>query len=262
MTSTIPRRSRTAGLAVMEAGKGHPVLLLHGVGLRAEAWQHQFAALSATYHVIAPDLPGHGASPRLSSDVTLDDFSKTLGRILGQLCEPALVVGHSMGAMIALQLAQTVPDKVAGVAALNAIYNRSPQAARAVQSRAASLDGVTVPNPDATLARWFGDAASESRTACEVWLRDVDPAGYKTAYMAFAKANGPRPDTLSALTCPACFMTGALEPNSTPEMSRAMAGLVPKGQVIIIEGAAHMMPLTHAGAVNTALLALAQEVWP
>jgi pimeloyl-ACP methyl ester carboxylesterase len=54
-------------------------------------------------------------------------------------------------------------------------------------------------------------------------------------------------------------MTGAQEPNSTPAMSRAMADLAPDGQAVIIEGAAHMLPMTHREEVNTHLLSFAER---
>jgi pimeloyl-ACP methyl ester carboxylesterase len=141
---------------------------------------------------------------------------------------------------------------VRGVAALNAIYRRPEAASLAVQARAAALDGISAPDPAATLARWF-DSASPERDACEDWLRAADPAGYRDAYRVFAAADGPADATLAALPCPALFLTGAREPNSTPAMSRSMAALVPQGRAEIIEDAAHMMPMTHAAQVTAHL---------
>lgn len=259
MTSTTLRRSEIAGLAITETGTGRPMLLLHGVGLRSEAWQHQFDALAGCGHVIAPDIPGHGLSPCPAGDMTLADYTAAIRRVLEELPGRALVIGHSMGAMIALSLASVVPEKVCAVAALNAVFERSAGAAQAVQARAAGLDGKTVPDPAATLQRWFGDDPSPERSACRRWLQEVDPAGYKKAYTAFALADAPTRASLAAIKSPARFITGALEPNSTPDMSRAMAGLTPCGQAIIVEGAAHMLPLTHPEVVNAALRELAQE---
>ena len=62
-----------------------------------------------------------------------------------------------------------------------------------------------------------------------------------------------------SLKCPAFFMTGSLEPNSTPAMSQAMAALAPRGRVHVIETAAHMMPMTHHEEVTRALMAFATE---
>ena len=65
--------------------------------------------------------------------------------------------------------------------------------------------------------------------------------------------------TLARLSCPALFMTGAKEPNSTPEMSQAMARIAPHGRAVIVEGAAHMLPMTHAVPVNAELAVLVRE---
>jgi pimeloyl-ACP methyl ester carboxylesterase len=70
----------------------------------------------------------------------------------------------------------------------------------------------------------------------------------------FANEDGPADTGLATLQCPALFITGADEPNSTPAMSAAMAKLTPNGRAVIVAGAAHMLPMTHAAEVNTALI--------
>ena len=259
MTWTTRPRSEIGGLAAIRCGEGPPVLLLHGVGLRAEAWNRQIDALARRYRVTAPDLPGHGESPRPAVPMALADYAEAA---LAVLAEPALIVGHSMGAMIALDMAVRHPEMVRGVAALNAVFERDVAAAAAVEARAASLGGERAADPGPTLTRWFGPDETPERHACGDWLRAVDPAGYKMAYAAFARVRGPAREALAHLACPALFMTGALEPNSTPQMSDTMARLAPRGRVRIAAGAAHMMPMTHAGDVNAALIDLATEVLP
>lgn len=252
MTWTIQPRSKFGPLSGIAAGEGPLVLLIHGVGLRAEAWGAQFDALAQTARVVAIDLPGHGDSPCLVHAAKLSDY---VDAVAATLDAPAIVIGHSLGAMIALDLAIKRPDLVPGVVALNAIYQREPDAQKSVLARASSLDGQTVADPTATLQRWFGDIDTAERAACGDWLRDVDPAGYRDAYRVFAAENGPNPHDLQALKCPALFVTGADEPNSTPAMSRAMANLAPRGQVEVLTGAAHMMPMTHASKINALLRA-------
>jgi len=259
MTWTTRPRSELGGLAAITVGTGPLVVLLHGVGLRAEAWNAQIDALSGAYRVLALDLPGHGGSRLPAPDI---DLTALTDLIAAHIPEPALIVGHSMGAMLALGLATRHPGKTAGVAALNAIYRRSGPATAAVQARAAALDGVSPVDPSSALTRWFGSAPSPARTACEGWLRGVDPAGYKLAYTLFAHGDAPPDAALSALRCPALFMTGGQEPNSTPAMSQAMAALLPAGRALSVQVAAHMMPMTHPQAVNTALRALCAQVFP
>lgn len=257
MTWTTRQRSEVKGLAAIRRGAGPRVVLLHGVGLRAEAWNRQIDALAERYDVTAFDMAGHGQSAIPKERMSLADYSDA---VLAALDEPALIVGHSMGAMIALDIANRHPEKVSGVAALNGIFERSAQAASAVRTRAAELDGQTRADPSTTLERWFGETRSPERDACQDWLNEIDPASYKMAYTAFAESDGPSKEALTQLACPALFITGEREPNSTPVMSRAMANLAPIGEALIIDEAAHMMPMTHANAVNTALQEFAKDV--
>ena len=66
MPEPLPRRIHN-GIAYLETGEGEPLLLIHGVGLNAEAWGPQIDALSDTHRVIALDMPGHGGSARASA---------------------------------------------------------------------------------------------------------------------------------------------------------------------------------------------------
>ncbi len=249
MTWTTRPRSDLSGLACIQAGDGPRVVLLHGVGLRSEAWNAQIDAFSATHKVTAIDMPGHGETP--FANFTIESHA---AHILRAIDGPFTAIGHSMGAMIAVELARQAPTRITAIAALNAIFERAPEAAKAVQSRAASLDGPTDPAP--TLTRWFGDTPSRERTACKNWLRDIDPAAYQHAYTLFAQSNGPSRNTLRTLFCSALFLTGEDEPNSTPKMSHTMAALAPQGRSQIIRNAAHMMPMTHAGDTTNALKTL------
>lgn len=250
MMWTIRQRSDFGALRAIRRGAGPQALLLHGVGLRAEAWNAQIDALARHFAVIAPDMPGHGESPHLTGPPTLAAYTD---RLAEALASPALIAGHSMGAMIALDLAIRYPSIAHGVAALNAIYRRSPAAATAVRARAAALDGRADVDPSGPLARWFGGQASDEADACRHWLTATDPAGYRDAYRVFAQEDGPRAADLGNLTCPALFVTGAKEPNATPAMSETMAALAPMGRSRVLADAAHMMPMTHAADVSTAL---------
>lgn len=254
MTWTTRPRFRLGDLAAIVQGRGPVVLLLHGVGLKAEAWAPLIDVLSASHRVVAPDMPGHGHSAFRAGLNSVADYADALMPWLG---EPACVAGHSMGALIALELAARAPGKVRCVAALNAIFERSIQAQQAVSARAAALDGTRAADPEPTLARWFTDRNTPECTACGNWLNSVDPQGYRTAYKVFADDAGPSRVALAKLLMPALFLTGSREPNSTPAMSRAMAALAPHGQAQIIDGAAHMMPMTHHKEVAAHLVPFA-----
>jgi pimeloyl-ACP methyl ester carboxylesterase len=264
--STIPQRSKTRrGSAYVEVGSGEPLVLIHGVGMRLEAWAPQIAALQKTHRVIAVDMPGHGASERIPSSSTLADFVAWLGALLDELAiRQANVAGHSMGALIAGGAAATFGDTIGRVALLNAVYKRDPVARDAVMQRAAQIESGDI-DPTGPLKRWFSEEETdgEAYRLTDSWLSEVDPQGYATAYSAFAGGDATYADAWPRISCPALFLTGEDDPNSTAEMTVAMAKAAPHGVAKVIAGHRHMVNMTAPDAVNEALSQwLAREVVP
>ena len=104
---------RGARLRVFEAGQGAAVVLLHGLGGAASNWTAVAPALAERGRVVVPELPGHGGSSALPAPVaTLDAYAD---RVAGVLDAPAVVVGHSLGGIVALRLALRHPELVRGL---------------------------------------------------------------------------------------------------------------------------------------------------
>ncbi|WP_026187211.1 alpha/beta fold hydrolase [Ensifer sp. BR816] len=256
LTALGASRARTAhGAAYVDSGHGEPLVLIHGVGMRLEAWAPQIAALSARCRVIAVDMPGHGESDRLDPGAKLEKFVVWLGVLLDDLkLERVNLAGHSMGALIAGGAAATLSGRIRRVALLNGVYLRDPDAKAAVVARADMIRKGAV-DVDGPLKRWFGEG-SETETVYELtrsWLHAVDPEGYATAYNAFAHGDDVYAGSWPEVQCPALFLTGSEDPNSTPEMARAMAAAAPRGWAHIIEGHRHMVNLTAPDTVNAIL---------
>ncbi len=244
-------------LSFLHAGEGPTLVLIHGVGLRAEAWDRMMPGLAAHFSIYAVDMPGHGATP-LGKVQVLEDYVDAVARFVVVLRGPVFVAGHSFGAILAMKLAARQGTDIAGIAALNAIYRRTPEAEKAVRARAAAIVAGEGHDPAPTVARWFGEAPQGAlKTAardCNAWLGAVDQTGYGRAYTAFAHQDGPSKAELQAIKCPALFMTGAQDRNSTPQMSQMMAAGTPHGRAKSLKEAAHMMPMTHPEAVTAALI--------
>ncbi|WP_271271238.1 alpha/beta fold hydrolase [Aliamphritea hakodatensis] len=257
---TLQRSDSANGLAFHRSGSGDPVVLIHGVGLRAEAWFQQLPALTRDHEVFAVDMPGHGDSALLNG--TAPSLTAYVDHIAGwletNLSGPAMVLGHSMGAMIAVQLAARYPTLCKGVVALNAVYRRSDAARSAVQNRARQMwehpeqDRVSAP-----IERWFDLSGDDHEIAmanlCASWLEAAPAEGYATAYTIFSEEDGPSDAELDSLTVPAWFITGDGDQNSSPEMSRQMAARCRFGHAEVIENSRHMLQLTHPDAINALL---------
>lgn len=101
-----------ARLAVRSWGAGPDVLFLHGLGASSRYWD-RLAALGGRYRGTAPDLAGFGRSPKPRS--ARYDLDYHLDALEPQLAAEAVVVGHSVGAILAAALAARCPQRVRGL---------------------------------------------------------------------------------------------------------------------------------------------------
>lgn len=245
------RASDGSTLRWIEAGSGEPLALIHGVGMRAEAWGPQ---MNLPGCVIALDMPGHGGTTALPKGALLLDYVAWAVQVMTALgMAPANVAGHSMGALIALGLAVSHPQQVRRVALLNGVHRRIPDASAAVVARAEAISCGEF-DFETPLNRWFQPGEDAIRANVAGWLSGVDHAGYASAYRAFALGDDSYCDDLGRISCPALFLTGADDPNSTAAMARAMAAAC-GGQAVVLEKHRHMVNLTAPDAVNAALTA-------
>jgi pimeloyl-ACP methyl ester carboxylesterase len=102
------RRLRLAGVstAVLEGGDGPPVVLLHGPGGNAAHWMQVIPDLAKTHRVVAPDLPGQGASEVADGPLDTDRVLAWLGELIERTCpSPPALVGYALGGAIAARFA-------------------------------------------------------------------------------------------------------------------------------------------------------------
>jgi pimeloyl-ACP methyl ester carboxylesterase len=121
-------------LAYVEAGKGSPpVVFLHGLGCDHTDFAPQLERFGREHRVVAVDLRGHGASDKPEQDYTITGFAEDTAWLLRELgiYRPALV-GHSMGAFVAFELARRLPEGAAGIVALDAPLFVAPQVVEAM----------------------------------------------------------------------------------------------------------------------------------
>lgn len=255
-----PQRSRiTDGITGWSQGQGPAMLLIHGVGMRADYWTNIVPALARNFSLTVIDMPGHGESRAFEeTDPELWRYTDSIAEVCAVVSQPVIVVGHSMGALIALDMVVRYSDHVTGIGVFNGVYRRSHESLKAIHARVAELSALKATDPSATLERWFGQTPeginAQSADACRGWLADANKAGYRDAYRAFANADAPTDEQLQQIKCPALFMTGALEPNSTPAMSQSMSQLVPDSACIVVDEARHMMSMTHGAQIVAALV--------
>jgi pimeloyl-ACP methyl ester carboxylesterase len=88
-------------------GAGRPLLLIHGLGGSWRTWTNILDALAAEREVIAIDLPGHGETPPLPGEMSMETLAEAIASWLAERDLTGIdVVGNSMGARLALELAR------------------------------------------------------------------------------------------------------------------------------------------------------------
>jgi len=145
------------GLAYERRGSGPPLVLLHGVGHRRQAWDAVLYRLTPHRDVIAVDLPGHGESPPLPASAT-PVLSAMLDQVIALFDELGLdrphIAGNSLGGRLALEAA--VVRRASSVTALSPAgfwrSDRDAQYARAVFRVMEAMGGILQPRA-ATLSR-------------------------------------------------------------------------------------------------------------
>lgn len=108
-----PGESETIGWHYVDAGKGEPVVFLHGLPDSWYLWHHQLATLSQTHHVIAVDLKGYGQSEKRAGDYRHEGVSEQLLALLNGIgVDKFNLVTHDRGTVAADYLVANHPDRV------------------------------------------------------------------------------------------------------------------------------------------------------
>jgi len=259
-----PQRTGTTpeGTCWSAYGAGTPVVLVHGVGMDQRVWAPQVRALMQVHQVIVYDMLGHGRSTLPAQAGTqvpdLGDYVQQLRRLVAHLgLQQPHIVGHSMGALIALEMGVQHSDACRSIAALNGVYCRSAAQRASITQRAHELQHGKSGNLDGTIARWFGAPVPPELLPAEALSRllldAVDAQGYARAYQVFAQSDARHQGRLQAISVPTLFATGEGDPNSTPAMSLAMHQALPGSRLEIFAGQRHMMCLVDVERVNTLL---------
>jgi pimeloyl-ACP methyl ester carboxylesterase len=146
----VPVRERRLELegvstAVLEGGSGAPVVLLHGPGEHAPKWMHVLPGLVATHRVIAPDLPGHGASEVTGGPLSAERVLAWLEALIIRTCSsPPALVGQTVSGAIAARFAIEHGNRIGRLVLADALglapFQPAPEFAEALTAYLAGPD--------------------------------------------------------------------------------------------------------------------------
>ncbi|MGQ0484532.1 MAG: acetoin dehydrogenase dihydrolipoyllysine-residue acetyltransferase subunit [Hyphomicrobiales bacterium] len=240
-------------------GGGTAMLLIHGFGSDHTSWAMNQAALAGDRRVVAPDLPGHGAS---SKDVGGGDIAALSATVLAFMEKLGLarahLVGHSLGAGIALNIAQTHPARAASLTmiapcGLGSEINMEFIGGFIAETRARKLKGVLemlTPTPAMISSEMVENVIRFKRLdGAEAALRAIAAAAYPGGAQGWSGRDG-----LARLAMPAQAIFGAEDRIIPP---RHAADLPAAIKALVIAGAGHVPHMEKPQAVNAAIEALA-----
>lgn len=253
----------------VEQGSGEPVILLHSSGASGAQWRTLVERLGTRFRVIAPDLYGYGASSNWSgrSTFSLDDEAAVVVALLGRLDQPAHLVGHSYGGAVALNVARTrgallrsltVIEPVAfhllrGGDAADAAALREISEVTAMVVRALAC-GEYAQGYGRFVDYWAGSGTWDGIPAAKRHVLSAQLA--KVALDFHATLHEPATiDEFRMLAVPTLVLQGADTKLPTQRICRRLAAALPDACMGTIDGAGHMLPLTHRNEVNDLIVA-------
>ncbi|MEZ5537161.1 MAG: alpha/beta hydrolase [Thiolinea sp.] len=241
-----------AGIEYAEAGQcaqGEiPVICLHGIGGSYASFMPQLEQLSSIKRVIAWNMPGYGRSPLLA-ETSFTGLAESLLQFMDALSiDQAHLLGHSIGGMLAQELAFRHPERVASLALLGttaAFGGRDDRFKQQfLRARLQPLDeGLTMPELAAQFVPQItgshaDKAVLEGATAT---MSEMPEASYRAILACLVTFN--RYQDTPRLTMPACLIAGAEDNNAPVATMQKMAAKMSQAEFHVLDGVGHLINL-------------------
>lgn len=243
-----------------EAGRGEPIVFLHGIGSGSTGWASQLDHFSANWRTIAWDAPGYGGSGDLEGETPgTAAYADALAAFLDALgIESAHLVGNSLGSLFAGAFAGRHRGRVRSLLLSDpAIGHGEADPETRAKSLKMRLDGVYNDGPakmaEARAPNLVGAGASEDvLAAVRAAMSRVRPDGYAQAARTLSQGN--LLDDLKGCDAPALVVTGSEDTVTPPEGGRRVAEILVNGRFVLLDGLGHL-PYVEAPERFNALLA-------
>lgn len=240
----------------LSKGEGPPIVFVHGLGGTQNIWHGVIDALSLHHHCVALDLRGHGRSGGAGT-FSMKGWAQDVEALITALeLPPVTLVGHSMGTLIAQQLAHSRPELVDNLVLIGGISYFEPPVKEAYEERATLVEAEGM---DALVDAWLPGALSARNAAKlpqlvgllrEVFLRN-DPASYAKSCRAIAKATAV---SRSDIGQPTLLIVGDHDRSTPIAMTEELHREIPVSLVRVVPNAAHWVPLEQPDAIAAAVL--------
>ncbi len=247
---------------------GPPMVWVHGVSRRAESCRPQLEAFGGAWQVFALDARGHGQSERVPGKYTwLDHAGDLVAFLRERVHEPAVLVGHSLGALEVVKAAADLPDFVAaGVLEDPPLYSGERTDYDFSQFKVMELAASSGMTVDQILAAWPAEPwmTGAFRSDQAESLTELDPENLRVTTDLSATLGFDVDGHLSRIRCPMLVMRAGGAGGALPveDEERALRQLV-RGQAIVFEDSGHLIhaqhPEDYRHAIEDYLVSLRQD---
>lgn len=231
-----------------------PIVAIHGAGGLGRYWGNQLAGLSRTTRFVTFDLPGHGRSTGQTHE-TIEEGAKRVIALMNVLgITHAVVMGHSMGAAIALWIALHHTERVQGLVLVG-----SGARLRVHSSIRSGIHGDWRATTRLTTEWQYAPETSPLvLDAATADLRHVDP---DVLYKDYAAANAfDIMAEIGNIRTPTLVIVGEHDRMTPPASAEYLAHTMPNAQLQIIPQSGHMVMVEQAEAVNGAVKAFVERL--
>lgn len=252
-------------VAYTDQGHGQTVLLLHCNGSSRRQWHKLIDRLSSKYRVLAPDIYGHGDTPFPQSPggFTENDEIAIIDALLRQTKEPFHLVGHSYGGAIALRSALTWKNRLLSLTLIEpALFELLREAREAdLWKDIADLAGGHISLVEAGEVEAAGDLFMSYWIGAENWRAmppdHRDPIKRSIPAVAIAweiilRQKSELADYAS-LGVPTTLLMGSETKKTCRRVVELLGSKLPHANLVSIQGAGHMSPITHPDPVNAVI---------
>lgn len=259
------------GIATLCQGDGPTtVLLLHGIGGGKAAWPAQLDALAhAGYRAVAWDMPGYGDSA-LIWPYDFDGLAAALAPLIRQERDAGrrvVLVGHSMGGMVAQQAYAAMPEHIDGLL----LSGTSPAFGKPdgdwqrdfVAARTAPLDaGRTMAELATGLVRAMvaPDAPADAVAFATRVMAAVPPSTYRAALQALVRFD--QRALLPRIAVPVLALAGEHDGNAAPAVMERMAARIPGAEYRCLPDVGHLACMERPELFNAAMLDFLRRHFP
>ena len=248
----------TVTLNYAEAGKGTPVVLLHGFPLSNAIWHKQQLRLSDRFRVITPDLRGHGKSPAPSGVYGMEVLARDVLALLDALkIDKAVIMGHSMGGYVALAAWRLAPARFLALGLIASQAGADTEEGR--QGRAKMAEKVAAEGSkvvaEAMLAKLFAPGLPTAAPILEP-VRQLMLNTPRAGIIGSLQGMAARPDCgalLPKISVPVLILAGDQDQIIAPDKAKAMAAAMKTATLTMVEHAGHLPMLEQPEATTTAL---------